>query len=98
MHYFVILGFFSIFSLWLLCIIAKSKSNMAETDGTIFTKKFVDNLAWRIKDRTKNPPDMEDTKTSRLIFVLEYLEAQSKFKIINLNFQHAFTDTVWRVY
>jgi len=38
-------------------------------------------------------PDVEDDKAPRLVFELEYLESLPEYKMINLNFQHAFTDT-----
>ena len=44
-------------------------------------------------------PEVEDTKAPRLVFELEFLESLPEYKMINLNFQRAFTDTfLGRVY
>ena len=47
----------------------------------------------RIGSKTEVHPEVEDTKAPRLVFELEYLESLPKYKMINLNFQRAFTDT-----
>ena len=47
----------------------------------------------RIGSKAEIHPDMEDMKAPRLVFELEYLESLPKYKMIHLNFQHAFTDT-----
>ena len=47
----------------------------------------------RIGSKTEIHPDVEDDKAPRLVFELEYLESLPEYKMINLNFQHAFTDT-----
>ena len=53
----------------------------------------------RIGDKTEIHPDVEDTKAPRFVFELEFLESLPEYKMINLNFQRAFTDTfLGRVY
>lgn len=47
----------------------------------------------RIGSKTEIHPEVEDEKAPRLVFELEYLESLPEYKMINLNFQHAFTDT-----
>lgn len=47
----------------------------------------------RIGSKNEVHPEEEDTKAPRLVFELEYLESLPEYKMINLNFQHAFTDT-----
>jgi DNA (cytosine-5)-methyltransferase 1 len=47
----------------------------------------------RIGSKTEVHPEMEDKKAPRLVFELEYLESLPEYKMINLNFQRAFTDT-----
>ena len=47
----------------------------------------------RIGSKTEVHPEKEDTKAPRLVFELEFLESLPEYKMINLNFQHAFTDT-----
>ena len=47
----------------------------------------------RIGSKTEIHPDVEDDKAPRLVFELEYLESLPEYKMINLNFQRAFTDT-----
>ena len=47
----------------------------------------------RIGSKTEIHPEVEDEKAPRLVFELEYLESLPKYKMINLNFQRAFTDT-----
>ena len=47
----------------------------------------------RVGSKTEIRPEVEDKKAPRLVFELEYLESLSEYKMINLNFQHAFTDT-----
>ena len=47
----------------------------------------------RLGSKTEIHPDVEDDKAPRLVFELEYLESLPEYKMINLNFQHAFTDT-----
>ena len=47
----------------------------------------------RIGSKTEVHPEVEDTKAPRLVFELEYLESLPEYKMINLNFQRAFTDT-----
>ena len=47
----------------------------------------------RIGSKAEVHPEVEDTKVPRLVFELEYLESLPKYKMINLNFQRAFTDT-----
>lgn len=47
----------------------------------------------RVGSKTEIHPEVEDKKAPRLVFELEYLESLSEYKMINLNFQHAFTDT-----
>lgn len=48
----------------------------------------------RLGDKTEIYHDVEDAKAPRLVFELEYLESLPKYKMIGLNFQHAFTDTL----
>ena len=47
----------------------------------------------RIGSKTEIYPEAEDNKAPRLVFELEYLESLPEYKMINLNFQRAFTDT-----
>lgn len=47
----------------------------------------------RIGSKTEVHPEVEDKKSPRLVFELEYLESLPEYKMINLNFQRAFTDT-----
>ena len=47
----------------------------------------------RIGSKTEVHPEVEDTKAPRLVFELEYLESLPEYKMVNLRFQHAFTDT-----
>ncbi len=47
----------------------------------------------RVGSKTEIRPEVEDKKAPRLVFELEYLESLSEYKMINLNFQRAFTDT-----
>ena len=47
----------------------------------------------RIGSKNEVHPEEDDTKAPRLVFELEYLESLPEYKMINLNFQHAFTDT-----
>ncbi len=47
----------------------------------------------RVGSKTEIHPETEDEKAPRLVFELEYLESLPEYKMINLNFQHAFTDT-----
>lgn len=47
----------------------------------------------RVGSKTEIYPEVEDTKSPRLVFELEYLESFPEYKKINLNFQHSFTDT-----
>ena len=47
----------------------------------------------RVGSKTEIRPEVEDHKAPRLVFELEYLESLSEYKMINLNFQRAFTDT-----
>ena len=47
----------------------------------------------RIGSKTEIHPKVEDAKAPRLVFELEFLESLPKYKMINLNFQRAFTDT-----
>ena len=47
----------------------------------------------RIGSKTEIHPEVEDDKAPRLVFELEYLESLPEYKMINLNFQRAFTDT-----
>ena len=48
----------------------------------------------RIGSKTEIHPEMVDDKAPRLVFELEFLESLPKYKMINLNFQRAFTDTL----
>ena len=50
----------------------------------------------RVGSKTEIHPDVQDNKAPRLVFELEYLESLPQYKMIDLNFQHAFTDTVLR--
>ena len=47
----------------------------------------------RIGSKSEVHPETEDDKAPRLVFELEYLESLPEYKMISLNFQHAFTDT-----
>jgi len=47
----------------------------------------------RVGSKTEIRPEIDDKKTPRLVFELEYLESLSEYKMIHLNFQHSFTDT-----
>ena len=47
----------------------------------------------RVGSKTEIHPDVVDVKAPRLVFELEYLESLPDYKMINLNFQRAFTDT-----
>lgn len=47
----------------------------------------------RVGSKSEIHPEVEDTKAPRLVFELEYLESLPEYKMINLNFQRAFTDT-----
>lgn len=47
----------------------------------------------RIGSKAEVHPEEEDKKSPRLVFELEYLESLPEYKMINLSFQHAFTDT-----
>lgn len=47
----------------------------------------------RVGSKTEIHPEVVDTKAPRLVFELEYLESFPEYKMISLNFQHAFTDT-----
>ena len=47
----------------------------------------------RTGSKTEVHPETKDEKAPRLVFELEYLESLPEYKMINLNFQHAFTDT-----
>ena len=47
----------------------------------------------RIGSKTEVHPEVEDKKAPRLVFELEFLKSLSEYKMINLNFQRAFTDT-----
>lgn len=47
----------------------------------------------RVGSKTEIHPEIDDTKAPRLVFELEYLESLPEYKMINLNFQRAFTDT-----
>ena len=47
----------------------------------------------RIGSKTEVHPDVEDPKAPRLVFELEYLKSLPEYKMVTLNFQHAFTDT-----
>ena len=47
----------------------------------------------RIGSKTEVHPEVEDKKAPRLVFELEFLESLPEYKMINLNFQRAFTDT-----
>lgn len=47
----------------------------------------------RLGSKTEVHQEVEDTKAPRLVFELEYLESLPEYKMITLNFQHAFTDT-----
>lgn len=47
----------------------------------------------RVGSKTEIHSEVEDEKAPRLVFELEYLESLPEYKMIKLNFQHAFTDT-----
>ena len=47
----------------------------------------------RIGSKTEIHPELDDEKYPRLVFELEFLESLPQYKMINLNFQHSFTDT-----
>jgi len=47
----------------------------------------------RFGSKSEVHPEVEDKKAPRLVFELEFLESLPEYKMINLNFQHAFTDT-----
>ena len=47
----------------------------------------------RVGSKTEIHPEAEDKKAPRLVFELEYLESLPDYRMINLNFQRAFTDT-----
>lgn len=47
----------------------------------------------RVGSKAEVHPEVEDEKAPRLVFELEYLESLPEYKMINLNFHHAFTDT-----
>lgn len=47
----------------------------------------------RVGSKTEVHPEKPDPKAPRLVFELEYLESLPEYKMITLNFQHAFTDT-----
>ncbi|MBO6190500.1 MAG: DNA (cytosine-5-)-methyltransferase [Alloprevotella sp.] len=47
----------------------------------------------RMGSKAEIHPEVEDEKAPRLVFELEYLESLPEYKMINLNFQHTFTDT-----
>ncbi|MBR1765795.1 MAG: DNA (cytosine-5-)-methyltransferase [Bacteroidales bacterium] len=47
----------------------------------------------RIGSKTVLHPKEKDEKAPRLVFELEYLESLPQYKMTNLNFQHAFSDT-----
>ena len=47
----------------------------------------------RVGSKTEIHNEEEDKKAPRLVFELEYLESLPRYKMINLNFQRAFTDT-----
>ncbi len=47
----------------------------------------------RVGCKTEIHPEVQDDKAPRLVFELEYLESLPEYKMTNLNFQHAFTDT-----
>lgn len=47
----------------------------------------------RVGSKTEIHPEVDDDKAPRLVFELEYLESLPDYKMIKLNFQHAFTDT-----
>lgn len=47
----------------------------------------------RVGSKSEIHPEVEDTKAPRLVFELEYLESLPEYKMVSLNFQHAFTDT-----
>jgi DNA (cytosine-5)-methyltransferase 1 len=47
----------------------------------------------RLGSKIEVHPDVEDKKAPRLVFELEYLESLPEYKMINLKFQRAFTDT-----
>lgn len=47
----------------------------------------------RVGSKAEVHPEVEDSKTPRLVFELEYLESLPEYKMVTLNFQRAFTDT-----
>lgn len=47
----------------------------------------------RVGSKAEIHPEVKDEKAPRLVFELEYLESLPEYKMVNLNFQHAFTDT-----
>ncbi len=47
----------------------------------------------RLGSKEEVHPETEDKKAPRLVFELEYLESLPEYKMVNLNFQRAFTDT-----
>ncbi len=48
----------------------------------------------RLGSKTEvHPETKKDLKAPRLVFELEYLESLSKYQMISLRFQRAFTDT-----
>ena len=47
----------------------------------------------RLGSKTEVHPEVVDKKAPRLIFELEFLESLPEYKMINLNFERAFTDT-----
>ncbi len=47
----------------------------------------------RIGSKTEVHPEIEDAKAPRLVFELEYLKSLPEYRMVTLNFQHAFTDT-----
>lgn len=47
----------------------------------------------RVGSKAEIHPEVKDEKAPRLVFELEYLESLPEYKMVNLNFQHAFADT-----
>ena len=47
----------------------------------------------RVGSKSEVHPELEDPKSPRLVFELEYLESLPNYKKVTLNFQRAFTDT-----
>lgn len=47
----------------------------------------------RIGSKTEVHPEIEDAKAPRLVFELEFLKRFTRYKMVTLNFQRAFTDT-----